>query len=202
MSHMTCEGRGEHQITGASFSLHPMSDDFIAIIEAALNDTDTSKVWLKTDDVTTTVRGKAVHVFDVTKSICVRVARTGKHVAFQATYSVGCPGDAEGSAYIALDDESSNRLEARDHQLFAAAKFSLYPLSGVNYMDTIYEQIEKMKEYVDVTTAHYSTKLTGGLLAIFNGLESIFQNTVDAGANHTVMTVTISINSPSHQAVD
>lgn len=187
-------------ITGASFSLHPMSDDFIEIIEAALHETNTSKVWMKTDDVTTTVRGKAVHVFDVTRAICVRAARTGKHVAFQATYSVGCPGDAEGHAYIALDDEPSNQLEARDQQLFAAAKFSLYPLSGVNYMDTIYEQIELMKAYVEVTEAHYSTKLTGGLLAIFSGLETAFQKTVEAGANHTVMTVTISMNSPSHEA--
>src|SRR5699024_11375894 len=78
------------QIAGASFSLYPMSDDFVDIIKGALKETDTSKVWMETDDVTTTVRGKMLHVFDVTKSICIHAAKTGKHVALQATYSLGC----------------------------------------------------------------------------------------------------------------
>src|SRR5699024_11008459 len=90
---------GNQQIAGASFSLYPMSDDFVAIIQKSLSETDTSKVWMQTDDVTTTVRGKVVHVFDVTKAIMIHAAKTGKHVAFQATYSLGCPGDSEGDVY-------------------------------------------------------------------------------------------------------
>lgn len=196
MSQLSCQ----HQnITGASFSLHPMSDNFIEIIEAALSTTDTSNVWMKTDDVTTIARGTTAHVFDVTKALCVYAARTGKHVAFQATYSVGCPGDSDTDAYAALDTAPRNAFNAEDQQLYAAAKFSLYPLGGqVNFSETINAQIELMEEYVEVTRAPYATKLEGGLLAIFNGLETAFQKTVDAGADHTVMTVTISMNSPAH----
>lgn len=191
---------GHLRITGASFSLHPMSDNFIEIIEAALSETDTSKVWMNTDDVTTVARGKTVHVFDVTKSICLHAAKTGKHIAFQATYSVGCPGDSETDAYATEDDKTNNLLKAEDQDLFAAAKFSLYPLGGeTNFSETINKQIELMEKYVKVTRAPYATKLEGGLLDIFNGLEAAFQTTVDAGADHTVMTVTISMNSPAHQ---
>ncbi len=189
---------GTSKIAGASFSLHPMADDFIEVIEGALNETDTSKVWMETDDVTTTARGKLIHVFDVTKSICLHAAKTGKHVSFQATYSVGCPGDSKSDAYLALDDVLSNTTQS-DESHYAAAKFSLYPLGGGSYMETIYEQIEAMKRYVDVSHAHYSTKLSGDLLDIFTGLETVFQKTIDSGSNHTVMTVNISINSPSHK---
>lgn len=190
---------GDSMIAGVSFSLHPMSDDFISIIKDALTKTDTSNVWMQTDDVTTTARGKMVHVFDVTKAIVAHAAETGKHVAFQATYSLGCPGDSSGDVYLAADDTPLNIQKIKDREQYAAAKFSLYPLGGGNYMDIIYNQIEAMKAYVTVTPAHYSTKLAGGMLDIFNGLENAFQATVDGGSSHTVMTVSMSLNSPSHQ---
>lgn len=189
---------GSSKIAGASFTLSPMSANFIEVIESALAETDTSKVWLDTDDVSTTARGKIVHVFDVTKAICLHAARTGEHVSFQATYSLGCPGDVEADAYLASDDTPSNLVNNQEGQPFAAAKFSLYPLGGGDYMETIYEQIAAMKKYVEVSKSHYSTKLAGGLLDIFNGLENVFEKTIDQGSSHTVMTVTVSMNSPSH----
>ena len=189
---------GDSVIAGASFTIAPMSDDFIEIITGSLEKTDTSCVWKDTDDVTTTVRGKAVHVFDVTKAILIHAAKTGKHIAFQATYSLGCPGDSKGDAYMAKDDKARNETTQDDNSQYAAAKFSLYPLGGGEYMDVIYDQIEAMKEYVTVTPAHYSTRLQGGIVDIFDGLENVFLKTVEGGSSHTVMTVVISVNSPSH----
>lgn len=196
MKHSVC---GSSRVTGASFSLFSMSDDFVEVILGALAETDSSKVWMETDDVTTTVRGKSVHVFDVTKAICLHAAKTGKHVAFQATYSVGCPGDVETDAYLAVDDVPCNLVNHTEDNLFAAAKFALFPLGGESYMETIYQQIELMKEHFTVSKSHYATKLEGGLLDVFTGLENAFEKTVDSGSTHTVMTVTISINSPSHK---
>lgn len=199
MEHKHCEING---IAGASFSLHPMSDDFVEVIKETLQEVDTTNVWMETDDVTTTARGKLTHVFDVTKAIFVHASRTGKHVAFQVTYSFGCPGDSKGDAYLASDDTPVNLKKVEQDNLYAAAKFSLYPLGGEHYMDTIYEQIDRMKKYVTVTPVHYSTKLEGGLIDIFNGLEKVFHSVVDSGASHTVMTVAISANSPTHEASD
>ncbi|MFC4023556.1 YkoF family thiamine/hydroxymethylpyrimidine-binding protein [Oceanobacillus longus] len=186
-------------IAGVSFSIHPMSDQFIEIIKGALKEVDTSKVHMKTDDVTTTVRGKLVHVFDVTKAIFLHAAKTGEHVAFQATYSLGCPGDSQGEAFMAEDETLLNSSLVKDIKQSVASKFSLYPLGGGDYMDVIYAQIEAMKKHVSVSPTHYSTRLDGEAVAIFDGLENVFQATVEGGSSHTVMTVSISANSPSHK---
>lgn len=196
---MTNESCGTSKIAGASFSLYPMSNDFIDIIKSALKEVDTSKVWMKTDDVTTTIRGKIVHVFDVTSAIFLNAAQSGKHVAFQATYSLGCPGDSEGDVFLAEDDQPANAQMCAQINQHIAAKFSLYPLGNGSYMDVIYQQIEAIKEYATVTPAHYSTRLEGDASKIFNGLQTVFQEVVKAGSSHTVMTVSISANSPSHR---
>lgn len=191
---------GDSSITGVSFSLHPMCDEFVDVILGSIETTDTSNVWVNTDDVTTTIRGKAVHVFDASRAMFMHAAKTGEHVAFNATYSVGCPGDSVGNKYMAEDDQPSNLEKVQNIKQPVAAKFSLYPLSGGNYMDVIYEQIEAMKEYVTVNPAHYSTRLDGEAIRVFEGLEKIFKATVKNGSSHTVMTVSISANSPSQRS--
>src|SRR5699024_4050394 len=95
--HMTskqqCSGS---RIAGCSFSIHPMSDNCIESRTNAVERVGRSKVWMQTGGVTTTGRGKMVPVFDVTKAIFLHAAKTGEHVAFQGTYSIGCPGDSDG----------------------------------------------------------------------------------------------------------
>src|SRR5699024_2321213 len=113
---------GNQHIAGESFLLYQMSDDFVDDIQKTLSETDTSKVWMQTDDVTTTLRGKMVHVFDVTKAIMIHAAKTGKHVAFQATYSIGCPGDSEGDVYLSEDDNIANLGVSERGNQYAAAK--------------------------------------------------------------------------------
>src|SRR5690625_4979360 len=106
------------EIAGASFTLSPMSDDFVEVIESTLSAVNTSKLWLETDDVSTIIRGKLIHVFDVTKAICLQAAKSGKHVSFQATYSLGCPGDTEADAYLASDDTPSNLVQTETTHSF------------------------------------------------------------------------------------
>jgi uncharacterized protein YqgV (UPF0045/DUF77 family) len=65
-------------------------------------------------------------------------------------------------------------------------------------MDPIYEQIEAMKSHgVDVELTHYETMLDGPAQNLFRGLQGVLQAMEDAGSPHTVMTVTLSANSPS-----
>lgn len=195
---MTSKQSKKMEITGASFSIHIMSDDFKQVIKDALAETDATNVWLKTDDVSTTIRGKMMHVFDVTKAVLYYASESGHHVSFHATYSFGCPGDSAGDTYLATHEHPVNIQKMSSTPHYAAAKFSLYPLTGAAYMNTIYEKIEAMKEYVKVIPVHYATKLEGDLLTIFAGLEKIFQETMKQEAGHTVMTVDFSVNSPSH----
>ncbi|MGP4060284.1 YkoF family thiamine/hydroxymethylpyrimidine-binding protein [Halobacillus sp. H74] len=191
------------RIVGCSFSVHPMSDQFVTYIMDSLKEVDTSKVWLHTDDVTTTVRGRMEHVFDVTKAILLHIAKTGVHVAFQGTFSIGCPGDTSGDVYMDESSERLNETNVTGLRLPIAAKFSLYPMGGGDYMDTIYAQIEAMKSKgVEVSPAHYSTRLDGDTHDIFTGLEDVFRETEASGSSHTVMTVTVSANSPSHKETE
>lgn len=190
----------EAELAGCSFSVHPMSDDFVDIITSALEKTDSSKVWMETDNVSTIVRGRIPHIFDVSQSVFIHAAKTGNHVAFHATYSVGCPGDSEGHSYMAEDDQILNENGNSSLSQEVAAKFALYPMDGGDYMDTIYGQIENIKEFgVEVTPTHYETCLDGESHDIFKGLQNVFSKTKQAGSEHTVMTVSISANSPSNQ---
>ncbi|UOR11045.1 Ykof family thiamine-binding protein [Halobacillus amylolyticus] len=187
-----------NRITGSSFSIYPMTDLFVEIIKSSLNEVDTSKVWIKTDDVTTTVRGQMTHVFDVTRAMFLQAAKMGEHVVFQSTYSIGCPGDSAGDVYMAEDGVPLNGSQSKRIGQDVAAKFSLYPMGGGDYMDVIYSQIEEMKKQgVEVNEAHYSTRLDGDGNKVFNGLEQVFEQTEKQGSAHTVMTVTMSANSPS-----
>lgn len=187
------------KIVGASFSLFPMSDDFVEIITEAIEQTDHTKVWLETDDVSTTVRGKIVHVFDVVHSLFIHAMKTGKHVGLQATFSTGCPADVEGNAKLSVDDLPVNFPEGASYNEYAAAKFALYPMGGEDYLEPILEQIKAMEAYVKVSRTHYATRLDGGISDIFRGLENAFRAVIEGGSTHTNMTVSISANSPSHQ---
>lgn len=188
----------ESKIAGCSFSLYPMSDDFAKLILDALNNVDSSKVWMKTDRVSTIVRGRISHIFDVIQAIFLETSKSGIHVACNATFSIGCPGDTEGHTYMAEDNRTLNRSLIENIDQNISAKFALYPMGGGNYMDLIYKQIEAMKTYgVDVNLTHYETMLDGTSQDIFSGLENVFRAVEDAGSSHTIMTVTLSANSPT-----
>src|SRR5699024_6085323 len=141
---------GNQHIAGSTCSSYPINDDCVDVVQKSLHDTDTCKIWLQTDHVNTTVRVKLRHGLDGTNAMMIHAAKTGKHVAFQATYSIGCPGDSEGDVYLSEDDNIANLGVSESGNQYAAAKFSLYPLGGGDYMDIIYEQIDAMKEYVSV----------------------------------------------------
>src|SRR5699024_8201594 len=112
MNKIACEV--DRDIVGASFTLSAMSDDYVNIILNAINETDTSKVWLHTDDVTTTIRGKIAHVFDITQAIFLHASQTGEHISFQSTYSIGCPGDSDADVFMAVDDTRQNEEKVKD----------------------------------------------------------------------------------------
>src|SRR5699024_12117734 len=118
------------EIAGASFTLSPMSDDFVEVIESTLSAVNTSKVWLETDDVSTTIRGKLIHVVDVTKAICLQAAKSGEHGSFQSTNSLGCPGDTEADAYLASDDTPTNIVQTDTTHAYAKTKLTSYALGG------------------------------------------------------------------------
>ncbi|MET3684345.1 uncharacterized protein YqgV (UPF0045/DUF77 family) [Alkalibacillus flavidus] len=196
---MTNQQCGTSRIAGVQFTLFPMSDNFVDIILSALDEVDHSSVWKETDDVTTCMRGKIVHIFDITKAIFLHAAKTGEHVAMSGTFSVGCPGDNEADVYMAESDEPVNAPNLSANEQQAGCKFAIHPLGRDDYMDKIYEQIDLSKARgVDVSPSHYMTRLDGDVASIFDAMEEAFE-AVQQEVSHTTMTFTISANSPSNR---
>jgi hypothetical protein len=79
-----------------------------------------------------------------------------------------------------------------------SAQFALYPLGVTTYMDAIYGEIERAKQagVVKVVGRHFCTQLYGPGGAVFDVLRRAFAET-RMQATHSVMTVTVSANSPS-----
>lgn len=191
---------GTSPIIGLRFSLHPMADNFVEIIKGALSKADTSNVWMHTDDVSTVMRGKEIHVFDTVKAIVCHAAQTGAHVAFNGTFSVGCPGDTAGDVYLEKDDVQLNEPLVKDLRQYVSSQFALYPMNNPDYMSVIFKEVERAKEQgVFNTSMHYASGLHGDIHEVFAFLEEAFSEARSAEHHHLVMTVNMSINSPSHK---
>ena len=78
-----------------------------------------------------------------------------------------------------------------------ACQFSVYPLGEPDYMEVIYDVIAQTKAHRAYSgSQHFCTRLEGPIDAVFEALASAFSLASGAAA-HTVMTATLSVNSPS-----
>lgn len=187
---------GLSPIVGFRFSLYPMADDFVSVIKGALEKTDTSNVWMHTDDVSTVIRGKQIHVFNVAKAIALHAAKTGKHIALSGTFSAGCPGDTAGDVYLNRSEEIANTDATTQ---YVSSQFALYPMNNPEYMEIIYREVNRAKEQgVFNESMHYASGIHGDIHEVFAFYEEAFSNARSEEHKHLVMTVSMSINSPTH----
>lgn len=190
---------GTSRIVGFRFSLYPMADEFVDIILSTLQQVDTTKVWVKTDDISTVIRGKMEHVFDVAKAIYLIAANTEKHVVLNGTFSIGCPGDSDGDVYMSEDDVRMNEDKVKNIHIEAPTQFALYPMNNENYMQIIADVVEIAKQQDTFTGGiHYASRLDGDAHDVFTTLEHAFNYTQEK-VKHVTMTVNISANSPSRK---
>lgn len=188
---------GNSTIVGFRFSLHPMSGNFIHIIKSALKDIDTSNVWMQTDDVSTVIRGKQQHVFNVAKALALHAAKTKEHIALSGTFSAGCPGDTAGDAYLDASDEPANQDASKQ---YVSSQFALYPMNNPDYMEVIYREVERAKQLgVWNDSMHYASGIHGDIHEVFAFYEKSFSSARSGQYPHLIMTVSMSINSPSHK---
>ena len=190
---------GTSPIVGLRFSLHPMADNFVEIIKGALSKTNTTNVWMHTDDVSTVIRGKDIHVFDAAKAIVLHATQSGTHVAFNGTFSIGCPGDTAGDVYLEKDNILLNEPNVKNLRQYVSSQFGLYPMNNPDYMSVIYKEVDRAKERgVFNESMHYASGLHGDIHDVFAFLEESFTHARSEDHRHLVMTVNMSINSPSH----
>ncbi|PRO66240.1 YkoF family thiamine/hydroxymethylpyrimidine-binding protein [Alkalicoccus urumqiensis] len=189
---------GTSRITGVRFAVYPMTDRFVDVIKGALQETDTSKVWMETDDVTTCIRGKTVHVFDAAKAVFLHAAKTGEHVVFNGTFSIGCPGDNDADVYLAENDTPANEESLQAVYQETASHFALYPMGRDDYMQVIADACSTAEDLgVFSGGVHYASRLDGDGKDVFTALERIFTDASKEDGAHVTMTAAISANSPS-----
>jgi energy-coupling factor transport system substrate-specific component len=189
---------------GVRFSLYPMRDDFVPLILAAVDGLDRLGVQVETDDVSTCLLGEEPNLFEALRVAFGRAACSGAHVVLNATFSAGCPGEPDGDVCVprAYDGPSGGEegwsQEAYRLPAAVAAQFALYPLGEGGYMDTIYTEIDRARQagVVQVVGRHFCTHLYGPGAAVFDVVRRSFAET-RTQATHSVMTVTLSANSPS-----
>lgn len=186
-------------IVGLRFSIHPMADNFVEIIKGALSKTNTTNVCIHTNDVSTIIRGNIIHVFDAVKAIILFATQSGTHVAFNGSFSSGCSGNTANDANLIKDDFLLNEPTINELQQYVSSQFELYPMNNPEYMSVIYKEIDRAKErgvFNDSMT--YASGLHGGIHNVFAFLEESFVHARSEEYPHLVMTVNMSINSPSH----
>lgn len=198
MNELVC---GTSRIVGCRFSVFPMTDRFVEVILGALQSVDTGKVWIQTDDVSTCIRGRAEHVFDVTRAIFAHAAASGVHTVFNGTYSIGCPGDTDADVYMTEDSTRLNNDIGEHADMETACQFALYPMGTDKYMDVIYGEVNRAKTAGTFAgSVHYASRLDGALSRVFGSLEDAFLHAIQSDSSHLVMTAVVSAHSPSVKA--
>jgi uncharacterized protein YqgV (UPF0045/DUF77 family) len=181
------------------FSIHPMADNFIEIIKGALRGIDTSNVTMSTDDVATTMTGEQEAVFDAAKAMVIHASKSGVHIAFNGSFSAGCPSVSYEVDKAARQSIRINQKTFSSSLQYVSAKFALYPLGNPDYMDVIYKEIDQLKNSVVYNAkSEHGSSLHGDIHEVFKFFEDSFKNVYESLQSHLIMTVNMSINSPSH----
>ena len=187
-------------ITGCRFSLSVMSDGYANAILGAVGRVNTRKLWSGTDALSTVYRGKRVHVVDAVKACLVHVNDGRTHATMEATFSRGCPGDADGDSPddVPTDDAPVNAaLNPADKKFNVLGKISLYPLGIPEYTEHIAHAVNLTKDMgVFKNVSRYATEMQGDVDDIFDCLNAIM-NRAEESVPHYVLQVTLSVNSPS-----
>lgn len=187
------------EIMGCRFSLYPMDSDFVTIILNALEKTDTSAVWSKSDAMSTIYRGKGHYVMDSVKGLFINAFKPNVHMAMEGQFSKGCPGDIQGDSKLNVEGEAPNFHIVKDVHFPANCKLSLYPMGTGSYMEEI-ENVVKMAEEkgLQPQSIHYATRISGDIHDIFDYLESVCQY-MAGSVSHFILHFTISVNSPTDE---
>ncbi len=187
---------------GIRFSLHPMRDDFVPLILDAVRDLPALGLEMETDDVSTCLLGEEPTIWEALRVTFRRAVASGVHVVLNATVSAGCPGEPDGDVCVPrayagpLGGDHGWSREAYGIGP-VSVQFALYPLGVPDYMEAIYDEIERARSAgVRVVGRHFCTHLYGPGDVVFETLRRAFQE-AQRRATHVVMTVALSANSPT-----
>jgi uncharacterized protein YqgV (UPF0045/DUF77 family) len=187
---------------GARLTLAVMSDNYVAVILAALQEADSTGIEVQTGVVSTYLSGPESELLRYISQVIAGASRTGAHVTATVQFSRGCPGE------VTCTLPPTGGLFAEVPMLAptgvpAVAEWALYPLddgtssASADHMRDIYAAIESAKASgLLVHSEHFVTRLEGDLALV---LQVIAAGWIMAGRTvpHVATHATISLNSPS-----
>ncbi len=176
-----------------------MTDKYIDVILNAIKDLqDEKNLRVETDDLSTMLKGKSEKIFQALEIVFLHAAKNADHVAMDITFSRGCPGEPDEPCCNDVNCDkplkhhpASRLIPLKKTGIIASAQFALYPLNNPDYMDVIYQEIERAKHSVKVTPKHFCTRLDGDTNDIFYTIQQAFENT-GRTTRHVVVTAIIS----------
>lgn len=194
----SCNNNLKNSVAGARIGIYPMQDDFADIILSAVKESDHKGIYVRTDDLGTTVQGRLGRVFNYVKEVFCRAAYAGGHVTADVLFSVGCPGDVPED--FDFDVSINEKEDIPGSKIHTACAWSLYPLGNEEYFPIIIDEIERFKKEADVrvTASHYCTRIDGKAQDIFSLLESSMKRVCEKNS-HTVIHALFSKGSPSKE---
>jgi len=183
---------------GARLSLHPHCDDYVDVITSALAAADASRVDVRTDDVSTFVRGSEADVVRYVYDVLAAAAETRWHVVAHVLLSRGCPGEVSCTL---PDDALLDSVAAPNLARVgvpASAHWALYPLddTGGDHLGHIMAAIATAGSAATTRSEHFVTRLDGDLADV---LTAVAAGWLEAARHvrHVVTHVTVSMHSPS-----
>lgn len=193
---MSCNSKGNIDITGCRISLYPMCDDFVTTILSAVDKVDTSFVWSQTDLFSTLYRGEQESVLDAVQGLFMNAYHPEIHMATELTFSKGCPGDVDADRYL-----TGEKLQPNSAMLPADfpihCKYSFYSFGEKDYMEEIGKIVSLADEMgLKPKSAHYVTMLEGTATQLFDYFQAALAYAHEH-LDHYVLEATISVNSPS-----
>lgn len=192
-----CGCGASKDITGCRFSIAPMSDNYVDIILGAVENVDTSKVWSKTDKLSTIYRGRREHVIDAVKAFFVAAYTDKVHMTMEATFSKGCPGDTDADCYLSEDNIPANEKLIADKSFNVLSKIAFYPLGVQDYMEHIAYVVNlAIKRGLYKESTHYVSILEGDISDLFTYFNDVMEY-AENNISHYTLQVTLSVNSPT-----
>lgn len=179
-------------ILGCRFSLAVMSDGYIDQILGAIAKVNTAKIWAQTDALSTTYRGRSVHVLKALQDFFV-AANDGKtHITLEALFT----GDEvrEGETFPA---EGKDTLNPVSKSFKVLCKFSFYPLGSLDYKKHIaYGRNLAQERGIFHKNSPYATEVYGDVEVLFTYFSELITYAAYNLDNYALH-VTFSINSPT-----
>jgi hypothetical protein len=151
-----------------------MDGSFAQIIMSSISRLDLSKVFSRADELSTVFRGRLCQVYDCMGALFTGAWRPGLHLALEAQFSRGCPGDTDGDAFLSEDNARPNRPKPENPFFPTTAKPALCPLGMADCIPMIAEAF-RMAERASLNpkTIHYATEIQGRALDVLDCLEAV-----------------------------